>query len=75
MWKRLRELLKLAPEIKQVQVLRLQPGDVVILTAPGHISAETARVIKEHWERNFEGYKCAVLGDGIEVQKVLRRQE
>jgi hypothetical protein len=74
MWKKFLELLKLAPEIKQVQILRLRPGDIVILTAPGRISDETARRLKEQWETSFqpEGLKCAVMGDGVEVQKVLR---
>lgn len=72
MWKKLLQLLSQAPEIKQVQILRLQPGDIVVLSAPGCISNETAQRLKEQWERSFEGFKCAILGDGIEVQKVLR---
>ena len=70
----LNELLKQAPEVKQVQIVRLEPGDVVVLSAPGSISNETAVRLKEHFERHFEaeGFKCMVLGDGMEVQKVLR---
>lgn len=68
------ELLKQAPEIKQVQIVRLEPGDIVVLSAPGMISNETANRLKEHFERHFEpeGLKCMVVGDGLEVQKVLR---
>jgi hypothetical protein len=73
-WKKLRELLKLAPEIKQVQILQLEPGDIVVLSAPGCISNETARRLSDQWEQSFQsqGLKCVVLGDGCEVQKVLR---
>ncbi len=68
------ELLEKAPEVKKVQVVRLEPGDIVVLSAPGYISNETANRLKEHFERCFEpeGLKCVVLGDGLEVQKVLR---
>lgn len=72
MWKKLRELLTRAPEIKQVQILRLEPGDVVVLSAPGNISTDTAHRLKEYWDRNFEGFKCVVMGDGMEVHSVLR---
>ncbi len=70
----LNELLEKAPEVKKVQIVRLEPGDIVVLSAPGCISNETASRLKEHFERCFEPerLKCIVLGDGMEVQKVLR---
>lgn len=45
---------------------RSQPGG--ILTAPGHISDDTAKRLKEHWESNYTGEKAgkvAVLGDDL----------
>jgi HK97 family phage portal protein len=39
-----------------------------ILTAPGAISDETAKRLKEHWEANYSGSglgRVAVLGDGL----------
>ncbi|HZH10553.1 MAG TPA: phage portal protein [Microvirga sp.] len=46
-----------------------QPGG--ILTAPGAISDETAKRLKEHWDTNFAGKnsgKVAVLGDGLKYE-------
>ena len=45
------------------------PGGV--LTAPGAISDETARRLKEYWDANYTGAnvgKVAVLGDGLNYQ-------
>ncbi len=46
-----------------------RPGG--ILTAPGDISEETARRLKETWEANYTGEnagKVAVLGDGLKFE-------
>ena len=46
-----------------------QPGGV--LTAPGAISDETAKRLKEYWDTNFSGKnagKVAVLGDGLRYE-------
>jgi phage portal protein BeeE len=46
-----------------------RPGG--ILTAPGTISDETAKRLKEHWEQNYTGAnigKVAVLGDGLKYE-------
>lgn len=46
-----------------------QPGG--ILTAPGHISDETAKRLKEYWDTNFSGKnagKVAVVGDGLKYE-------
>ncbi|MDR7040560.1 HK97 family phage portal protein [Methylobacterium sp. BE186] len=42
-----------------------------ILTAPGAISEETAKRLKDHWDRNYTGAnvgKVAVLGDGLKYE-------
>jgi len=44
-----------------------------ILTAPGAISDETAKRLKEHWETNYTGdnsKKVAVLGDGLKYERM-----
>lgn len=49
-----------------------RPGGV--LTAPGNISDETARRLKEHWERNYSGEnagRIAVLGDGLSYTPMM----
>lgn len=46
-----------------------RPGG--ILTAPGVISDETAKRLKDHWEQNYTGAnsgKIAVLGDGLKYE-------
>jgi hypothetical protein len=70
----LTELLEQAPEVTKVQIVNLERGDIVVLSAPGSISNETANRLKEYFERHFEaeGLKCMVLGDAMEVHKVLR---
>jgi HK97 family phage portal protein len=45
-----------------------------ILTAPGHITAETARRLKEYWENNYTGDnagRTAVLGDGLKYEQLV----
>jgi HK97 family phage portal protein len=47
------------------------PGGV--LTAPGMISDEVARRIKQHWDDNYTGAnsgKVAVLGDGLKFERM-----
>jgi HK97 family phage portal protein len=51
-----------------------QPGG--ILTAPGAISDETAKRLKDHWETNFTGDKVgkvAVLGDGLKFEMMAMK--
>jgi hypothetical protein len=62
------------PEPFDVRVLRLQPGDVVIFTAPGTISRETAERLTTYAEAHLlpAGVKAAVMGDGLTVAGVLR---
>lgn len=44
-----------------------------LLTAPGRITDETAKRLKEHWEENFSGEnvgRVAILGDGLKFEKM-----
>lgn len=46
-----------------------------ILTAPGQISDEVARRLKEHWESNYSGNnagKVAVLGDSLKYESMTQ---
>jgi len=55
---------------------RSQPGG--ILTAPGHISNETADRLKAAWETKFSGEnagKIAVVGDGLTYEKLAMSAE
>lgn len=57
-----------------VSVLRVKRGDVVVLTAPGFISDETADRLKKFLEFQLEtlGASAWILGDGLKVDGVLR---
>jgi HK97 family phage portal protein len=60
------QALKIQNKSKQFFANNSQPGG--ILSAPAKISEETAKRIKEHWERNYTGEnagRVAVLGDGL----------
>lgn len=49
-----------------------------ILTAPGLISDETAKRLKDHWEANYTGTnvgKIAVLGDGLKFEGMRMTSE
>jgi HK97 family phage portal protein len=50
-----------------------QPGG--ILTAPGAISDDTAKRLKEYWDTNYTGAnvgKVAVLGDGLKYEQLTQ---
>lgn len=58
----------------KVRVLRLQPGDVVVLETLEVASAEQCGRMRDHWERRLPDVPCVVLG-GATVGAVLRREE
>jgi HK97 family phage portal protein len=50
---------------------RSAPGG--ILTAPGRITDEAAKRLKDHWDNNYSGAKAgkvAVLGDGLKFERM-----
>jgi hypothetical protein len=56
-----------------VSVLRVKPGDVVILRCTGHITHDYANRIVEYVTRLLpEGATAMVLGDDLSVDGVLR---
>jgi hypothetical protein len=50
----------------------IRPNDLIVITAPGPISLESARLIKEHGDGLFRelGVKCVVLSDGMTLSVV-----
>lgn len=59
-----------APEIEEVRVLRLQPGDVIIARVANDTTAETAMGVRQNLEGAFPGYRVIVTaGIGIEVAR------
>jgi len=58
--------------VLDISVLKTQPGDVVVFSAPGEISPDTADRLMKHFERHFPTLKAMVLGDAMKIQSVLR---
>lgn len=59
--------------IPAVQVLRPEPGDVIVLTVPPHLAQATLRSIVTDMERVLPGgVTVAVMADGMQIQSVLR---
>lgn len=69
--------------VAAVEALRIQESSTVffgngskpggVLTAPGHITTDTATRVKEYWDTNFTGEnagKVAVLGDGLKYEQM-----
>jgi HK97 family phage portal protein len=60
------QALKIQQKSKDFFANQSRPGGII--TAPGKISEETAKRIKDHWERNYTGEnagRVAVLGDAL----------
>ena len=55
-----------------VSILKTQPGDCVILSAPGPITQDIAQRLKDMWEHGVPGTKAVILSDGMKVDGVLR---
>lgn len=55
-----------------VSVLRLQPGDTIVMSAPDHIRLETADRIRCLVEAKFPGVQAMVLSGDMKVEGVLR---
>lgn len=57
-----------------VSVLKLQPGDTLVLSVPGPLRQEIAERIKASAEEYLKdkGVKAMVLGDGMTIDGVLR---
>ena len=53
-----------------LSVLRVQPGDVVILSAPGCVSQECAARLRAYCEAMLPGTKWLVMSDGLRVDGV-----
>jgi hypothetical protein len=55
-----------------VRVLKLQKGDIVVLSAQQHLSVDACTMIQRHWADHFEGIKALVLQADLKVEGVLR---
>lgn len=55
-----------------VSVLRLQPSDTLVISAPGNISADVANRLRQMVEASLD-CRAIILGDGLKVEGVLRQ--
>jgi hypothetical protein len=57
-----------------VTPLKVQSFDLIVLTAPGFISQETAERLKHYMDAlipaGVENVRCVVLGDGLSVSVI-----
>lgn len=47
----------------KVRVLRLRPGDVVVLESPRPLSPAQAETVKRQWEKRFPNLPVAVVSE------------
>jgi hypothetical protein len=61
-------------ELPEVRILRVQPGDMLVLRHEKMIDAETAAWIRSHMEKQFPDNPCMILDGGITLDAVLRKE-
>lgn len=58
-------------ELKEVDILRLQPGDMLVIRAPMRLSDYAKKRIGEAIRKEFPEHKVLVLEEGLSLE-VLR---
>lgn len=61
--------------LEHLSVLRLEPGDTIVLRTDGMPPQEVADNMRRFTEKHFPGHKCIVLTDGVEIGVVRRGTE
>jgi hypothetical protein len=62
----------LGPELPEVKVLRLQPGDILVAKVDDRVSQERAVSLRETLQTAFPGYEVVVVsGFDLEVARAL----
>jgi hypothetical protein len=59
--------------LEHLQVLRIEPGDVLVMKIPGCLSVAQHERLHAAFEEVFPGYKAIVIEDGADLGVV--RQE
>jgi Rad3-related DNA helicase len=60
--------------LESVRVMRLQPGDTIVIKSAYRISQEVAEHLKRELETRYSGYRVLVLDQGIDIE-VVRKSE
>jgi hypothetical protein len=58
------------PPLKAAKVVRLQPGDVLVLVCEDQITKEQAALLTEYGEQAFPGHKVVVLSGGLDIKLI-----
>jgi hypothetical protein len=51
-------------ELEHLRVLRLEPGDVLVLTCPDPLTFERAETLRARVKQEFPGHKVIVIDSG-----------
>lgn len=58
--------------VEEVRVVRLQPGDVIVLATSKRLSMADADDLRDRARAFFDGHRVVVLEDGVTLE-VLRK--
>lgn len=61
-----------AAMLEHLQVLRLEPGDIIVLACPQDISAEQAARLKIQLEELAPGHRPVILSGGATIGAIRR---
>jgi len=64
---------EMLPAVPDVQILRLQPGDTLVITSPVWLSDQQVDEIKTSLKERFPGHQALLL-DGGATLSVLRKE-
>lgn len=53
----------MTPLLESVKILRLKPGDIIVIETEKRITWEQAQTIRTHAESEFPGHKVLVLSE------------
>lgn len=59
--------------VKEVEILRVQPGDIVVFKSPSHIDMYTGGKLKEIMHQIFPDNQSMILGSGDSIE-ILRNE-
>lgn len=63
---------KVPVELPEVRILRLEPGDVLLLTTPYRISDADFEYIRDRFAEQMPGHRMALLENGMTLD-ILRK--
>lgn len=62
------------PEVKSVEILRLEPDDTIVVTLEGCAHAEQMNLVKNLMESKFPGQRILVKDSSIDISIIRGRQ-